>query len=711
MSSARGGSFGDLSPLLAPRSVAVVGASDREGNLGGVAVGYLKKFGYAGPVWPVNPGRKVVADLPCFPNLSELPSVPDLAILAVPAESVAAALKECVGSSVPAAVAWAGGFAEVGEEGRARQRGIVEICRASGIRFCGPNCIGIINTGIGLTASFTTMLNEHDRLAQGSVSIVSQSGGIGVMAHSRAQQLGFGFRVTVSCGNEAVLGVADFIRAFAHDEGTRVIAVYIESLSDPPALVEALAEARRRGKPVVVLKGGGTEASGRAALAHTGRLAGADRTYDAIFREFAAIRVYSTEELVDVCLQLAALKPAQLPAGDRVLLTTFGGGNGVTCADQCVREGLAVPQLGAETRRKVDPLLMPISSSLNPVDLTPGMITNPAHRANLPGAFKVLADAPGLDAWLFMAAGVAELAPQLVEMLERVRSATTRPVLVAWQSPPAGIAESLAARGIPVFQEPARAARALGYLVRHSADLRHRIRRSSRALTRFPWSEFVRGSGKQVVSENVVAGILEAAGLTVAPGRLAATTDEAVRAAKEVGFPVALKAISAAITHRAAAGLVALNLDTADAVARNDRALRERAAALGAALDGLWVQHMFTGDRELLVTALRDREFGVMVGCGMGGGMTEVIDDAVFARAPLDEDGAYDLLGYLRTLRRLPGFLPDTQRRLAAGYLARFSALAATAPWERFTLEVNPLKLGRDAVAAVDGLLVIESPL
>ncbi len=381
---AAGGSFGDLSPLLAPRSVAVVGASDREGNLGGVAVGYLKKFGYAGPIWPVNPGRKTVADLPCFPSLRELPSVPDLAILAVPAESIAAALKDCVGAGVPAAVAWAGGFAEVGEEGRGRQRQVEDVCRASGIKFCGPNCIGIINTSLGMTASFSTMLAEYGQLTQGAVSIVSQSGGVGVMSHSRAQQLGFGFRVTVSCGNEAVLGVADFIRAFAHDEGTRVIAVYIESLSDPAAFVEALAEARKRGKPVVVLKGGGTEASGRAALAHTGRLAGADRTYDAIFREFAAIRVYSTEELVDVCLQLAALKPGQLPAGDRVLLSTFGGGNGVICTDQCGREGLAVPQLDAETRRRVGPLLTPISSSLNPVDLTPGMID--AARARHPGA-------------------------------------------------------------------------------------------------------------------------------------------------------------------------------------------------------------------------------------------------------------------------------------------------------------------------------------
>ena len=197
--------------------------------------------------------------------------------------------------------------------------------------------------------------------------------------------------------------------------------------------------------------------------------------------------------------------------------------------------------------------------------------------------------------------------------------------------------------------------------------------------------------------------------LPVARGRIAATTDDAVRAAQDVGFPVAIKAISPSITHRAAAGLVALNVATPDAVATTDRAFRARTKELGATLSGIWVQHMFAGERELLVTALRDREFGVMVGCGIGGGMTEVIDDVAFARAPLDPAGATDLLKRLATLKRLPAFLSDRQLALSADFIARFSTLAATAPWPRFTFEVNPLKLGNDAVAAVDGLLLIES--
>ena len=226
----------------------------------------------------------------------------------------------------------------------------------------------------------------------------------------------------------------------------------------------------------------------------------------------------------------------------------------------------------------------------------------------------------------------------------------------------------------------------------------------------FPWHDFVpAGTDSAVVSEDVVAGLLEAAGLPVARGRIARNAEQAAGLAAEVGYPVAMKGISPAITHRAAAGLVALNIEHADAVRSTDTLLRQRALARGVTLDGVWVQHMFAGQHELLVTAFRDREFGVMVGVGMGGGLTEIIDDVVFARAPLDADGADDLIGSLRTTRRLPDLFNPTQRTLAADFIARFSALVASAPWAHFTFEINPVKLATDSLAAVDGLLLIES--
>lgn len=701
--------FGELTPLLAPQSVAVIGASDRDGSLGGLAVGFLAKFRYLGSVWPVNPTRATVGALACYPRIDALPGVPDLALIAVPAEGVQAVVQDCADAGVPAAIVWAGGFAETDAAGRARQRELEALCRTSGILLCGPNCIGVINTSIGLTASFSSMLTEHAELTPGVVSMVSQSGGIAVMAHSRAQAFGLGFRVTVSCGNEAALGLADFIRALVHDDGTRVIAVYAEGLSDPEAFVAALSLAREREKPVIVLKGGTTEASGRAALAHTGRLAGSDRTFDALCRELAVIRVHSSEELLDVGLQLGSQRRSQRPAGDRVLVSSFGGGSGVVCTDQCERAGLAVPALAQATQAALRALVAPLGSVVNPIDFTPGMMTVAAHRAKMAAALDVLAAAPEVDAWLFLAAGFGPLAPDVVAMYDAARQKTDKPMCLTWQSMPAGTAADLAARGIYTFGEHGRAANTLRHLVRYAGALRHRIRRAAPTPAPFAWDAHVDTTrGPQVVPEDRVAAILTAAGLAVAPGRCATSADEAARAAREVGFPVAMKGLSPAVTHRAAAGLVVLDLASVEAVRATEQRFRERAAELGVALTGVWVQHMFAGNRELLVTAFRDREFGVMVGCGIGGATTELVDDVVFSRAPIAADGAFDLLAELRTLRRMPAWLTDAQRHAAADFIARFSALTASAPWDRFTLEVNPLKLGRDAAAAVDGLLIIE---
>jgi acetyltransferase len=700
------GPFGDLTPLLAPRSVAVIGASDRAGNLGGLAVGFLRKFGYQGSVWPVNAGRTTVAELPCFPGLADLPSIPDMAIIAVPAESVHDVARDCIGAGVPSAVVWAGGFAEGNDEGRARQRQLTELCRASSLKLCGPNCIGIINTSIGLTASFSSLMTEIDRFTPGSVSIISQSGGIAVNAHARAQDLGLGFRITISCGNEAALGISDFMRALIEDDGTRVIALYAEAIGDPDGFVAALAEARHRRKPVVVLKGGATEASGRAALAHTGRLAGSDRTYDAIFREFAAIRVFSPEEMLEVALQLASLPPGCLPSGNRVLISTFGGGSGVIATDQCARDGLIVPPLDADTREQLAPILTPLASSMNPVDLTPGSMTNPKNRESLPAVLNILADAPGTDQYLCFASGFGGLAPAFADMFQSVRQRTARPIGLSWLAPPQGIIPRLAEHGVIVFSEHARLIRAAGHLARYAADLQHRICVVPLKQPPFPWHDAVRGAG--VITEDGVARILETAGLPVAPGRMARTAEQAAQAAQDVGFNVAIKAISPAVTHRAAVGLVALNVATPEAAAATFRDFAARAAELGVTLDGAWVQHMYQGSVELLVTAFRDQEFGVVVGCGMGGGMTEIIDDVVFSRAPIDADGAHDLLLRLRTLRRMPNLLSDQQARQVASFVAGFSALAASAPWPTFTLEVNPLKVGANGVAAVDGLLIVE---
>ena len=325
--------FVDVSGLLYPKSVAVIGASDRAGNLGGDTVQRLVRFGFPGPVWAVNPNATTVQGVPCFPSVDELPDAPDLVIMSIPANAVAETIRACAARGIRNGIVFAGGFAEAGGDGITLQNEIAALCRNTGFTLCGPNCVGIINAATPATSSFATALSEFDRLRAGPISMVTQSGGIGTAIFSMVQWVGFGFRHLISSGNEAVVRFPDYLYALARDEGTRIIAAYLEGVGNGPRLVRALEEARTQGKKVVMIKSGASSASARAARAHTGALVGEDRVFDAILQELGVIRVASVEELVDVCLLLSGTPEAKLPRGPGVGVVTFGGGNGVLAAD------------------------------------------------------------------------------------------------------------------------------------------------------------------------------------------------------------------------------------------------------------------------------------------------------------------------------------------------------------------------------------------
>jgi len=711
-STARGAdTFADISGLLEPESIAVIGASDRPGNLGGGAIRHLLKFGYPGAIWPVHPKQQAVAGLPCFPNVRCLPRAADLAVFAISAPAIAEAVRECAAVGIRHGIVWAGGFAEVGGDGVELQRRLTESCSETGFKLCGPNCIGVINTAMPMVASFTSSLLEMDRLLPGVVSVVGQSGGTVVMAHALAYQAGFGFRYVISSGNEAQLTTADYLYALARDAGTRVIGLYLEGVRDSARFLLALQEARAQGKPVVIIKAGATGASVRAALAHTGALAGEDRVYDAIFRETAAIRVYSLEELLEVSLLLTGVEREKLPAGPNVAVITFGGGAGVLGADQCAQSGLHTPPLDHQTTERLKQLLTPLASTGNPIDLTPDSVNNPEWLALLPQALDAIAADPNIHAVLFTPGAMAHRSREVGEAMCGLRTRTSKTVCVSWRVTPKDALQRLPARGVFVFPEPAHATRALRQLVRYRANLVRPRRSEGVALPTLAWSAFVRDPAPgTVVPEHECHRILAAAGLPVAAGRFVRSPEEAVRAAGSVGYPVALKGISSAVTHRAAAGLLALHLASDEAVRGACAALTGQATRRGVALDGVYVQHMMPGGLELLVSAFRDEQFGVMVACGAGGNLTEVLDDVTLERAPVDEELALHMLRHLRSMRHLQRLDGTVDPRAAAEFVARFSKLAATAPWRRFVLEVNPIKWNSDGVVAVDGLLLVEEP-
>ena len=678
----------------------MIGASEQPGNLGGDTVRRLLKFKFPGPVWPISRSAATVAGLPAHKNVSELPQAPELAIMAIPASGLLEAIGDCANAGVGHGIAYAGGFADAGGEGAQLQRALVELCRERRFALCGPNCVGVINATIPVTATFSTALYEMESLRPGVISLVAQSGGIATTAFSMVQQAGFGFRHMVSSGNEAVVSFADYLHAFARDPGTRIIGGYLEGITDGPKLVRALQEARRQDKPVVLIKAGMTAAGARAAQAHTGALVGEDRVFDAVMKEMGVMRVYSVEELVDVMLMLVG-NQGKLCSGPGVGVITFGGGNGVLAADQCALHGLSTPSLGAQVTERLRPLLVSVASAANPLDLTPTTAFRAEALAQLPRALDLISEEPQIHSLLFIVGSLAAKADEICDIIRALSERSAKPVAVCWPSPPRGVPARLAEHGVYSFVEAARAIAAISRLTARGTAAQRPARAGRTGLTAFDWPAFAANSDA-VVPEPQCHRILKAAGLPVAAGELANDAADAVRIAESIGLPVVLKGISPRVTHRAKAGLIAVDLRSADDVRGAFGRLSARAAELAVRIDGIYVQKLHKGDAELLVSAFRDASFGTMVTCGSGGMLTELIGDVVTERAPVSEALAIDMLERLRIGRELP-----TDR--AAAFIARFSELAATAPWDKFVLEINPVLCSREAAIAVDGLLIIEA--
>ncbi|MFI5614846.1 acetate--CoA ligase family protein [Amycolatopsis sp. NPDC051903] len=682
-----------LRALFAPRSVVVVGARDAEGNRGGTAVRFLRKFGYAGDVFPVHPSGEPVAGYAGHRSLAELPSAPDLAIVGVGAARVPDLVPELAAAGVPAAVVWAGGFAENGGAGVVLQEQLVVRARTAGVRLLGPNCLGVVNTALGFTGTFASWLSGVDTLLPGRIGVVSQSGGLAASAHSWAQAVGTGFSHMISTGNEADLGAVEALAYLVDDPGTDVLCCYLEGLADGAGLISVLRAARRAGKPVVVLKGGRSAVSAQAIAAHTGALAGPARIWDAVLDQEGAVRVASPQELVEVASFLAANTGRPLP-GRRVAVVSHGGGQGIIAADLCVDAGLEVPPLSAETRARLAPLLPEIASSRNPLDLTPEAFTRPEWRERFPKALRVLDSCGEVDVVLVQLGAMSAAAgEELALALAAVHTGGTTTLAVHCKGFPPTAEALLKAAGVHIFTEQAFAATTLGQVAAAERDVgAESARLVADSVRRRPPGvpEAVDG---QVFPEHEVHRLLAGAGIRVPKGVLAATAAEAVCAAEGVGYPVAVKVVSPEVTHRVAAGLVRLGLSDEDSLRRAHGELVARTAELGVAGASCYVQEMAEPGTELFVSAFRDPVFGLVVSCGAGGVLAELLDDIAFVTAPFTEPKMVRELGKLRFAQHAAGLDLATAGKWAAEFLTAFAEFAETLPWARFLLELNPVSV------------------
>jgi acetyl coenzyme A synthetase (ADP forming)-like protein len=686
---------GALAPVLQPRSIAVIGASREAGTVGAELFRNLLRGEFAGPVYPINPAAAFVQCVTAWPTIEAIGGPVDLAVVAVPAAHVVEVAEQCGRAGVRALVVISAGFAETGPEGRERQEQLLRVCRASGMRLIGPNCIGVLNTNasVRLNAIF-----GPQTALPGRVSFASQSGALGLAAIDYASRRGLGIASFVSMGNKADISGNDLLNYWESDPNTDVILLYLESFGNPRKF-SRIARRVGRQKPIVVVKSGRSAAGSRATSSHTGALlAASDVTVDALFKQAGVIRTDSLDGLFDVA-GLLAHQP--LPAGRRVGIVTNVGGPAIMCADACEAEGLEVPVLAETTRAALRRLLPAEASVNNPVD----MIAT-ATADQYAQAVRLVAADPGIDAI------VAIFIPPLSTRAEDVARSLTRaadgglamPLLAVFMSSTGQPTElQTPALTIPCYSFPESAAMALARAAAYAEWRRrsgtHAVRpdgvrqHEAAALV----SDAV-GHASDWLQAPDVARLLSCYGLPLVEQCVVATPAEAGEAAASLGGPLALKAIVPGLIHKTEARAVQLDLQDGDAV-------REAAQSMAQHLmpTGFLVQRMLPPGVEMLAGVVHDAQFGPVVACGAGGTAVEVLKDVSVRLTPVTPLDAADMVRDLKTFPLLSGFRGSAPCNVAAleDVIVRLSSLADDLP-EVAEVDCNPVLVTEAGATIVD---------
>jgi acetyl coenzyme A synthetase (ADP forming)-like protein len=678
-----------LESLLCPNTVAVIGASRSPGKVGHAVVANLLASGFKGTIVPVNPQATEVLGLRCYPSLEAYGQSVDLAVIVVPPPAVKDALESAIRAGAKAVVVITAGFKEVGPEGAAMERELVERCSTAGVRLMGPNCLGVMNLHHRMNATFAAALPPA-----GPISVISQSGALCVAILDWAVKEKLGLSKVLSIGNKADLNEADFLEALAGDKETRVIVSYLENITDGNKFLQ-VAEAAASIKPVIVLKVGITQAGAKAASSHTGSLAGADMAYGAAFKRAGVIRAEHFEELFDYARAFAA---QPLPRGNRVVVITNAGGPGIMAADAAELRGLRMVPPSESIRQQLRQALPAAAAVGNPVD-----VIGDADPDRYLRAFQLVQEDETVDAIIVLVTPQnmtrpTELARRLIEAHRGVK-----PVLAAFMGgrEVATAQELLVSAGIPNYPSPERAVAALKAMCDYAAWRNRpprvvaRIAVNRRRVNRvLQWH--VR-SGSRQVGEVEAKEILRAYDFNVLPGQLARTADEAVDIAERIGYPVVLKISSPDIIHKSDFGGVRINLATAEQVrdAFDLMMVRIQRRAPRARVRGAYVEKMGPRGREVILGMTRDPNFGPLLMFGLGGIFVEVMKDVTFYLAPITQDEAMQMLKSTRSYALLEGARGQEPVDLEAiaSALQRISQLATDYPQIQ-ELDINPFVVG-----------------
>jgi acetyl coenzyme A synthetase (ADP forming)-like protein len=689
-----------IAHVLRPASVAVIGASRDRTRVGGAIFRNLIDAEFAGTVYPVNPRSVSVQGVKAYPTALDVPAPLDLAVVAVPAESVVAVARECAECGVPAIVVISAWFGEAGAAGERRQKELLDVCRASGMRLVGPNCLGVLSTApdVRLNATFARRMPPR-----GPLALMSQSGALGLAVIDQAAERGLGMSSFVSAGNKADVSSNDVLEFWESDDATHVIALYLESFGNPRKFAR-IARRVARSKPIVAVKSGRSAAGARAAASHTGAaLAASDLTVDALFRQAGVIRAGTLAELLDVSA-LVGTQP--LPTGNSVAILTNSGGPGILCADALDAGGLEVATLSAASRRALTGLLPAAAAIANPVDM---LATAQAHEYR--EALGVLARDRGVDAVIaiYTATGLDDPDDVLEGIAGADLSRRSVPVLAVALTPErAGGILTRDERSTPVYSLPEDAARALAQVARYAAWRA----RPDEAYPRFADTRPEEAAavlaealaeGEEWLGPEWVRRLLDCYGIPLVETRTVASAAAAGRAAAELGGRVALNGVARGLIHKTEAQAVRLGLAGPTAVTRAARELAAGLRAAGHEVDGFVVQRMADPGVEMLVGVVHDPTFGPVVVCGAGGTAVELLNDVAARVTPLTGSDANELVHSLRTFPLLDGWrgAPPADVAGLEEVILRIGEMVETHA-EVTELDLNPVIVSSDGACAVD---------
>lgn len=703
--------FDQLPGLLNPQSVAVVGASANPDGWSGGAIPVLRRLGYTGKIFPVNPKYQELNGMPCYPSVSDIPEPVDVALMFVPQRALPDILEDCGRKGVRGAVILASGFSETGDEGKALEEKLREAANRNRIAICGPNCLGLANLASGFMG--LTAATFPQDMSAGRTALISQSGQLLMVLLARAHDQGVHMRYLVSTGNELNVEAADYARWAIEDPEVVSVCMALEGLRTPARFVDLAERARIAEKPLIVLKLGRSKRAARTALAHTGKMAGAFRTYEAVFRQLNVVSVDDPLEMADVA---ALFEKCPVPRGDRISVVTFSGGWSGVVADQAEALDLPMADFTDATVEKLKPLL-DFTPPVNPLDLS-GNVNN--HPERWGASLDVVLADENTDIMVVFIHQVRESwRGRLIQPVLDLAKTAEKPIIVVYDGGKVVEAgwDLLAADGsLPIYRGSTQMLRALKRFVTYHDRKKGRPTEGGTLPVISAGAEghvngLLANTGRSL-AEYAAKSALRAYDLPMVGEALVNSETEALAAAEDIGFPVVMKGLADGMEHKSEAGLVHLGLGSAAAV--NDAFADLRQKLEGHSLDGkpapCLLQKMVTGGVEAIVGMQNDPDFGPMILVGVGGVMTELLNDVALRRAPLTQADVAEMIDETRLGQLLEGFrgAPRADRAALEDAVVRLSMLAIAHADTIDSIDINPLIVlpEGEGCIAVDALII-----